>query len=129
MSDRALQINRLRSTVSLAILLALPPTQAAGQSFFTEPKTPVEMTELAGRYANGIGCPRDAGQAMLWYRRAAQLGEPGAMTAIADMLDEGRCVDQDLVGAVLWYRRRKSQASPRDGPCREHAGARARNAA
>jgi TPR repeat protein len=70
-----------------------------------EPKSPVEMTELARRYANGIGCPRDAGQAMLWYRRAAQLGEPGAMVAIADMLEEGRCVDQDLVGAVLWYRR------------------------
>ena len=103
MSDRAPQINPLRSSLSLAILLALPPTQAAGQSLFAEPKTPVEMTELAGRYANGIGCPRDAGQAMLWYRRAAQQGEPGAMTAIADMLDEGRCVDQDLVGAVLWY--------------------------
>src|SRR5512132_386518 len=70
-----------------------------------EPKSPAEMTELARRYANGIGCPRDAGQAMLWYRRAAQQGEPGAMVAIADMLEEGRCVDQDLVAAVLWYRR------------------------
>ena len=68
-------------------------------------QTPAEMTELARRYANGIGCPRDAGQAMLWYRRAAQEGEPGAMTAIADMLEEGRCVDQDLVAAVAWYRR------------------------
>ena len=56
------------------------------------------MTELARRYAEGIGCPRDAGQAMLWYRRAAQEGEPGAMVAIGDMLEEGRCVDQDFVG-------------------------------
>jgi uncharacterized protein len=63
------------------------------------------MTELARRYAVGDGCPRDAGQAILWYRRAAQQGEPGAMVAIGDMLVEGRCVDQDFFAAVVWYRR------------------------
>src|SRR5215207_9256089 len=105
MSDRAPQINRTRSIVSLAILLALSSTRMAGQSVFPEPKTPAEMTELARRYANGIGCPRDAGQAMLWYRRAAQEGEPGAMVAIGDMLEEGRCVDQDFVAAAIWHRR------------------------
>ena len=102
MSDLAPQINPLPSSLLLVILLALPSTQAAGQSLFPEPTTPAEMTELARRYANGIGCPRDAGQAMLWYRRAAQQSEPGAITAIGDMLEEGRCVDQDLAGAVFW---------------------------
>src|SRR5690242_7861974 len=87
----------------LLVLLAAPLSfQAAGQVF--SPSTPQEMTELARRYANGIGCPRDAGQAFLWYRRAATQGDPGAMVAIGDMLKEGRCVDQDLAGAAIWYR-------------------------
>ena len=46
--------------------------------------------EMLGRRCFGIAAPPNE-------------GEPGAMAAIADMLEEGRCVDQDLVGAVLWY--------------------------
>src|SRR3954454_3313532 len=104
MSVLALPINRFHSSLLLVVLLALSSLPMAGQSFSTSPKTPAEMTELARRYANGIGCPRDAGQAMLWYRQAAREGEPGAMVAIGDMLEEGRCVDQDFVAAVMWYR-------------------------
>ena len=94
---------RLTKALSILILSAPLPYQAAGQVF--SPTSPQEMTELARRYANGVGCPRDAGQAFLWYRRAAAQGEPGAMVAIGDMLKEGRCVDQDLAGAAIWYRR------------------------
>src|SRR4028118_107313 len=91
MSDRALTINSLSSVAAIAIVIfALPWFPAAGQSVFPEPKTPSEMTELAHKYANGIGCPRDAGQAMLWYKRAAHEGDPGAMVAIGDMLQAGR---------------------------------------
>src|SRR5205085_7829490 len=106
MSDRARTTKPLLSSLSRVIcLLALPCTYAAGQSLFPEPTTPAEMTELAHKYAEGIGCPRDAGQAMLWYRRAAKEGDPGAMVAIADMMEEGRCVDQDFVAAAIWDRR------------------------
>ncbi len=67
MSDRARTTKSLQSLVIAIATLALPCTRAAGQSVFAEPKTPSEMTELAHRYAEGIGCERDAGQAMLWY--------------------------------------------------------------
>lgn len=104
MSDRA-----WRTSSNLAsyfvIWFALSSFQAIGQTVFPDPKTPAEMTELAHKYATGIGCPRDAGQAMLWYKRAAQEGEPGAILAIGDMLEEGRCVDQDLVASAIWRRR------------------------
>src|SRR4029079_13738643 len=99
------QINNALFSSLLAALIALPFNQAAGQSISPEPTNPKDMTELARRYAEGIGCPRDAGQAMLWYRRAAQEGEPGAMVAIGDMFEEGRCVDQDFVAASIWHRR------------------------
>ncbi len=92
-------------SLSLVAWVALSSFEATGQSVFPEPKTPAEMTDLAYKYANGIGCPRDAGQAMLWYKRAAREGEPGAILAIGDMLEEGRCVDQDLVASALWRRR------------------------
>src|ERR687896_2396834 len=62
------------------------------------------MTALAHRYEHGQGCPRDAGQAILWYLRAAKLNEPGAMVALGDIYDEGKCVDQNMGEAVRLFR-------------------------
>ena len=61
------------------------------------------MTALAHRYEHGQGCPRDAGQAILWYRRAARLNEPGAMVALGDIYDEGKCVDQNMGEACAGF--------------------------
>ena len=46
---------------------------------------------MQARLCSGIGGPPRKASRAQW-------------SAIADMLEEGRCVDQDLVGAVLWYR-------------------------
>src|SRR5687767_10918392 len=75
-----------RST--LLIRIALLPLAAGlslfGQSFGDELRRAESgeakaMTAVAHRYENGIGCPRDAGQAILWYQRAVNRNEPGAM--------------------------------------------------
>jgi TPR repeat protein len=71
------------------------------------------MTALAHRYERGVGCPRDAGEAILWYLRAAALNEPGAMVALGDIYDEGRCVDQNMREAVQWFRRAAALGSGR----------------
>jgi uncharacterized protein len=62
------------------------------------------MTALARRYEHGEGCARDAGQAMLWYQRAADRNEPGAMVALGNIYDEGKCVDQNMARAVRYFR-------------------------
>src|SRR5262245_41340540 len=51
------------------------------------------MTAIANRYEQGVGCPRDAGQAILWYQRAVERNEPNAMVSLGDIYDEGKCVD------------------------------------
>src|SRR3954452_2135153 len=69
-----------------------------------EPSDPAEMAELARRYQNGLGCPRDIGRALLYYKRAASDGEPTAMLALGDLYHEGQCVPQDLRYAMQMYR-------------------------
>src|SRR5918993_787802 len=106
MSDLARTTSSLPSSLLLAIcFVALPCTHAAGQSVFPEPKTPVEMTELARKYAEGIGCPRDAGRALLWHRRAANIGFAPAMVRLASMLEAGRGINLDRDQALEWYRK------------------------
>lgn len=67
-------------------------------------ETAESMTELARKYEHGLGCPRDIGRALLWYRKAAQAGEPHAMIALGDLYKEGVCVDRDLRYALEMYR-------------------------
>jgi TPR repeat protein len=44
---------------------------------------PQAMTLLAELYANGLGVGRDDAKAAQWYQRAADLGDPQAMFALA----------------------------------------------
>ena len=55
-------------------------------------ETPESMTELARKYEHGLGCPRDIGRALLWYRKAAAAGDPQAMIALGDLYREGVCI-------------------------------------
>lgn len=76
-----------------------------GRLYSQDETTPAGMAELARRYEHGIGCPRDIGRALLYYKRAADGGDPGAMVALGDMYREGVCVPQDLPYAMGMYRR------------------------
>src|SRR5688500_2431352 len=66
-------------------------------------ETPESMTELARKYEHGLGCPRDIGRALLWYRKAAAAGDPQAMIALGDLYREGTCVVPDMAYALGMY--------------------------
>jgi TPR repeat protein len=53
------------------------------------------QTELAGRYLQGSGVPRDASEAAKWLSRAAEAGDAMAQGYLAQMYREGEGVRRD----------------------------------
>src|SRR5687767_2573638 len=110
MNGLALRTDFLSRLVRTALLLSAAGPLLFAQPSFTDDERRAAageakaMTALGRRYETGEGCPRDAGQAILWFRRAAALGEPGAMVALGDIYDEGKCVDQSMGTAVRYFR-------------------------
>jgi hypothetical protein len=64
---------------------------------------------LAVAYDRGEGLPADDKEAVTWYRRAAEQGDPHAQYNLAVMYDEGEGVRQDDREAVKWYRKAAEQ--------------------
>ena len=56
-------------------------------------------------YENGNGVTRDYAQAMTWYRKAADLGDPVAMRGIGNLYAKGLGITQDLNEARKWYQK------------------------
>jgi len=52
---------------------------------------------------------RDLGQAVLWYRKAADQGDAGAQGTLAIMYEEGWGVPKNYTQAVTWYRKAADQ--------------------
>lgn len=88
-----------KSNLVCILALALATTATA-----QEPATPAEMAELAHKYEKGIGCPRDIGKALVYYKRAASQGDVTAMVSLGDLYREGICVEQDLKYSGDMYR-------------------------
>lgn len=62
------------------------------------------MIELGDRHLAGLeGAPLDYGQAIDWYRRAADKGSGYAMEKIGGMHRDGLSVEKDYAAARLWY--------------------------
>ena len=53
------------------------------------------MRCIGSVYAKGLGVPVDYGEAMKWYRWAAETGDPTSMYALAVLYGEGKLVAQD----------------------------------
>ena len=71
------------------------------------------QSELGGRYEAGRdGVERDYGEAVSWYRRAAEQGHAAAQAYLGFMYSTGRGVGQDDREAVRWYRRSADQGHP-----------------
>src|SRR3954447_7444258 len=101
MNGRVRTNKLIRSSTCVALLLTAAGLRVFGQ----EPETPAAMAELARKYQNGIGCPRDIGRALLYYRQAAEAGNADAMVALGDLYHEGVCVPQDLAFSNNMYRK------------------------
>lgn len=63
---------------------------------------------LATAYDNGTGAPRDRGEAMRWYRAAAEQGDAEAQNSVGSVLQ----ADKDYPGARAWYQKAADQAHP-----------------
>lgn len=57
---------------------------------------------IAGMYRLGEGRDIDAVLAALWYRRAAQAGDPIAQLNYAELLENGWGVTRDIAAATMW---------------------------
>jgi TPR repeat protein len=55
-------------------------------------------------YEKGEGVNQDKGQAVQWYRKAAEQGYANAQYNLGVIYDKGDGVSQDKGQAVQWYR-------------------------
>jgi len=55
-------------------------------------------------YDNGLGVPKSANDAVLWYGRAADAGHAGAQFNLAILYRDGIGVAKDPEQSVVWYR-------------------------
>ena len=53
-------------------------------------------------YAHGDGVPKDAVQAVSWYRKAAEQGNASAQANLGLMYYRGEGVPKDYVTAYMW---------------------------
>ena len=66
---------------------------------------------LGVRYYHGEGVPRDAGQALLWFRRAAEQGDAAAQWWLGYMCANGDGTPKDAGEAAHWYRKAAVQGN------------------
>ena len=62
-------------------------------------------------YSHGSGVPKDDGEAVNWYRKAAGRDDIGGRLNLGFMYENGRGVHRDYVAALRWYRRAADQGS------------------
>lgn len=86
--------------LSAALLAAALAGPACAQTAAPEAAQQAWRTGLA--YRNGTDRNKDAAQAVIWLRRAAQLGKPDAMFILAQMLAAGEGAPADPGEAKRW---------------------------
>ena len=60
---------------------------------------------LGDYHRDGSGGPQDDGEALRWYRTAADRGYAPAECRVGEMYEAGRAITLDIAEAVRWYRR------------------------
>jgi tetratricopeptide (TPR) repeat protein len=95
---------RDRKEADRVIRAALP----AIQKFANEGRTWAQ-SDLGSLYEDGLVLPRDYGEAVYWYRSAAENGYPGAQTNLGIMYARGRGVTTSRRTAIEWFQRAAKQ--------------------
>ncbi|WP_235914562.1 tetratricopeptide repeat protein [Rugamonas rivuli] len=76
----------------------------------SESGDPYAQTSLAGLYKRGKdNLKKNPSQAMFWYRKAAEQGNPNAQDALGDAYREGEIVPKDYDQAASWYQKAAAQ--------------------
>lgn len=83
---------------------------AFGARWFARLRCLAELGDAESQLTMGIayrdgsdGPPQDYSEAAVWFRRAADQGNPLAQLNLAQLYQHGRGVPQDLVRAHMWY--------------------------
>jgi TPR repeat protein len=66
--------------------------------------------ELAKRYCEGSGVPKNVFQCAEWYRKAANGGNGLAMLRLGDLYTAGEGFIQDKDAAAMWWRKAEATA-------------------
>ncbi len=69
------------------------------------------QNNLARKYQDGEGVPRDYAEAMKCYRKAADQGYAAAQANLGDMYREGPGGDEDYEEALKWYQKAAKQGN------------------
>lgn len=60
---------------------------------------------MASMYEQGLSVPKDPAEAVKWYRKAAEAGNPTGMCALGKLYEAGSFgLKRDPVEAIKWYR-------------------------
>ena len=94
---------RSKAQASMPVDAELMPKTPAGISP-ESPSEPSAQNALAARYQHGKGIQQNDGEALKWYRKAAERNFSLAQSNLAWMLENGRGVDKDPVSAFFWYK-------------------------
>lgn len=78
---------------------------AANKEPVPAPLSAQEMEERGVNYYSGTGVPQDYGQALSWFRKAADAGDSGGMRHLGVMYAQGQGVAKDPEQAVSWFRK------------------------
>ncbi len=65
--------------------------------------------ELARRFLNGDGLPKNSEEGAKWVRRAAELDWPPAEYTLARLLHDGEGVPRDFEQAFMWAKKAADQ--------------------
>ncbi|MCG8491076.1 MAG: hypothetical protein MI743_05645 [Sneathiellales bacterium] len=68
-----------------------------------EDKDPAAMRNLGHLYRRGLGVEQDYAKALVWYKRAAEMGFDRAQANVGTMYLKGQGVPQDYVEAAEWF--------------------------
>ena len=96
--------NRNRQRADRIIRAALPAIQK-----FAEESRAWAQSDLGSLYEDGLVLRRDYGEAVYWYRSAAEQGYPGAQTNLGIMYARGRGVTASRRTAIEWFQRAAKQ--------------------
>ena len=92
-------------------LVAIPPVSVEAQEekdlertrALAEQGNAFAQSNLAFMYYTGTGVPRDAAEAVRWYRLAAEQGDARAQSNLGYHYANGEGIPEDLVLAYMWY--------------------------
>lgn len=71
-----------------------------------------EEVELGEAYLTGRGLARDEKQAVYWYKKAADSGDPAAQNQLGFLYQTGIGVEQNPARAARWYQRSAASGFP-----------------